>query len=280
MALSLLGAKSARDVAIPVELRGGRFFAIPRTRDGRTFACWLDTNGSGFVFDSAVERFRLSTAAMKGRRVAALPSFADSANIPPLQGGNALPVFERGSEDKTDPILQGFEGQLGRSWFAGRVWLLDFRHARVTMLAHPLARTSRSIALEFERGSPYLGVRAADDRESLKMSFDIAASAAFAAGVRATSFVRRALFERWHRTHPGWKIERSVSTTPDVDLIVVPRVRVGTVSFANVAFTTRPHDDVFENTLVDGKLGANAYANAVVGIDYSAARLNLEVAPD
>jgi len=48
---------------IPVVVRGGRFFAVPRTTDGRTFRCWLDTDGSGFVFEDTVRSLRIRAAA-------------------------------------------------------------------------------------------------------------------------------------------------------------------------------------------------------------------------
>ncbi|MBV8583615.1 MAG: hypothetical protein JO241_06430, partial [Candidatus Eremiobacteraeota bacterium] len=59
--LPLMGivTQSAREIALPVELRGGRFFAVPKLVDGRDFACWLDTDGSGFIFADSVARFAL-----------------------------------------------------------------------------------------------------------------------------------------------------------------------------------------------------------------------------
>jgi hypothetical protein len=93
VALPLLGLASSGDVLIPVEIRGGRFFAVPRASDGQIFRCWLDTDGSGFVFDSAVERFQLRNDTVNGMRVAALPNFMPGQGIPPLRAGSALPVI-------------------------------------------------------------------------------------------------------------------------------------------------------------------------------------------
>jgi hypothetical protein len=112
------------------------------------------------------------------------------------------------------------------------------------------------------------------------MSFDIAASISSAAQnasrVIATSFVRRDVFERWRSEHPQWRVDRGVSTIAGVDAITVPEVRAGEVRLTDVAFTTRPGDDVFDGSGVAGKLGANAYAGRIVTIDYPNARLRIE----
>lgn len=277
-ALPLLGLASSGDVLIPVEIRGGRFFAVPRSSDGQIFRCWLDTDGSGFVFDSAVERFRLRTDALNGMRVAALPYFMPGKGIPPLPAGSSLPIIAQ-RDTVSDPILKGFDAQLGRTWFADRRWLLDFACARIKMLDRPMPWRSAPAALNFENGYPYVPVHAPPDAPALMMSFDIAASVAYSAhdptppAVEATSFVRRVVLEHWHSIHPDWPVHRNVSTIRDVDEISVPLLRVGTTLFADVAFTTRPADDVFEGSSLDGKLGANAYRMSTVAIDYPGAKI-------
>src|ERR1700761_5553928 len=129
---AIAAAPAAGDNEIPVEMRGGRFFAIPRVADGRTFACWLDTDGSGFIFEDTVGAFHLSEHAMSGKRRVTLPAFT-APSIPPLGGTGDLPVFERSAQDRADPILKGFDAQLGSTWFANRTWRLDWRASRCTM---------------------------------------------------------------------------------------------------------------------------------------------------
>jgi hypothetical protein len=280
--LPLLGAtENEGDLQIPVDLRGGRFFAVPQTIDGRNFACWLDTDGSGFVFDSAVERFELLTSVSGGSHVAALPRFAPTRSIPPLVTSTTLPIFERTASDLADPILQGFDAQLGGSWFAQRAWRLDFVRGTMTMLASPsLASTTDVLKLSFEELSPQVRVRVGDEPD-VAMSFDIAASVAYlpryAEGVevRATSFIPRATLERWRTKHPEWVVDRNVSPTAGVDRIIVPEIYLGKNRLDNVAFTTRPDDDVFAGGRAGGKLGASAYGNRVVWIDYTNATIRL-----
>ena len=271
------GLLAASDIVIPVELRAGRLFAVPRTLDGRTFACWLDTDGGGFIFASAVKDFGLKTYSAEGATVAELPRFAEGRGIPPLVVGSALAVFTRSPADRADPILSGFDAQLGATWFARRAWRFDFRQGSLAMLAAPIPPNA-GVAIAVERGYPSLPVRIADDAGEVAMSFDTAASVAMRApahdgGVRATSFVRRETFDRWHADHRDWSVARDIGAEPGIDEIVVPIVRVGATIFSNVAFTTRPGDDVFENDVVKGKLGANAYAGCVVLVDYPNARI-------
>lgn len=280
-AIVLAGASGAGDVAVPAELRGGRLFAVPRTVAGEIFACWLDASGGGFIFDAAAERFRLAVHAAGGMTSAELPAFDPARGLPRVHGGT-LPVFERTASDRADPILQGFEAQLGRTWFSGRRWRLDFRRGTVTMLAGSLAATEDAVPVQSIGGYPYVRVDVDGDGELL-MGFDTAASVAYApsfAGgtvVQATSFVTRAQFERWVSAHPAWTVERNVSTLTGVDRITVPRLRLGTATFSDVAFTTRPNDDVFDGMAGDGaKLGANAYRNVRIIIDYPAGRLRVE----
>jgi hypothetical protein len=279
--LALIGATGG-DLSIPVELRGGRFFAVPRTADGSIFACWLDTSGSGFVFDSSAARFRLATYASNGGRYAALPFFESSDAIPALVGATGLPIFERGASDRSDPILQGFDAQLGRTWFAGRIWRFDFVRGSLDLIAKPPSSHPGAVPLLFDMGYPYLRVEVEDD-PALSMAFDTAASVAYApayaAGVvvQATSFIRHATLERWHGQHPQLPLDRNVGVAAGVDRIVVPRLRAGATEFVNVAFTTRPNDDVFEDSpRLDGKLGSNAYARSTVWADYPSARIWFE----
>jgi hypothetical protein len=272
-ALALVAAAPAGDVDIPVELRGGRFFAVPRVSGAGIFACWLDTDGSGFIFDSAVDTFHLDAHKVEGKRRASLPVFAERS-FPPLSISKDLPVFERGAQDRNDPILQGFDAQLGQTWFQGRTWRFDWPHGRCTMLGGTLDASNANVPVTIERGVPRIPVTVAG--ENLTMTFDIAASVAMnPSTVRATTFVPQAVLDRWRRAHPDWTFARNVGVPQGVDRIVVPELRAGSVTMRNVECTTRPGDDVFEGEDVDGKLGANALAGFVAILDYRTSRLRL-----
>ena len=273
-ALAAVAAAPAADVEIPVQMRGGRFFAVPRVDGGKVFACWLDTDGSGFIFDAAVDTFHLSAHTIDGKRRAMLPAFVPPS-FPPLGTATDLPVFERAAADRVDPILQGFDAQLGRTWFQGRTWRFDWPRGRCTMLGATLDAASANIPVTIENGVPRIAVTVAG--ESLTMTFDTAASVAVKpyAAVRATTFVPQGVLDRWHRAHPDWVFERNVGVPQGIDRIVVPKIRAGSVLLRNVECTTRPGDDVFEGEDVNGKLGANAFASFVAILDYRTSRLRL-----
>lgn len=269
----------SEEIALPVELRGGRFFALPRLARGGAFACRLDTGGSGFVFERAVRRLSLPSRSDGTRALARLPRFDPTHGLPPLvRAGGELAIFDPKGADAADPILQGFDAQLGGSWFADRVWRLDFARPAMSMRLSPLPAALANLPLAFDGTYPRTAVTIGD--ESLAMSLDIAASVALpsagGAVVAATSFVTRAIFERWHSEHPQWIVQRGVSTLAGVDRIVVPEVSAGSALLTSVAFTTRPGDDVFAGGELAGKLGANAYAGRIVTIDYPNARLRIE----
>lgn len=270
------------DVTVPVELRGGRFFAVPQTLDGKIFACWLDTSGSGFIFDSAIAAFGLPFTRENGKRRAVLPPFRAGHDIPAVRSPlGELPVFERSEDDKRDPILRGFDAQLGVTWFDARTWRFDYPGKTLHAIAAGLGAKDASIDLTMDRGVPQVVAVVGDD--AVTMDFDTAASIAYSPEwtlggpeVQATSFIPRATLERWRTLHPSWKVNRDVGSSPGCDRIVVPQVRIGAFVSGPVAFTTRPGDDVFEGENAGGKLGANAYADCVVTIDYPNRRLRLD----
>ena len=295
-ALPAVAAKSG--VVIPTVLEGGRFFATPRVAlDGAMMKLWLDTDGDGFVFSESVARWALPTftdRAKTTRRWTRLPAFVSNASIPmPLGRDGRLVVFRRDADDRKDPILAGFDGQLGASWFQDRVWTFDYRTPAVLLRDAISSDDGARVPLHFATGTDGQRVdqvpllNAVVDGEIRTMSFDTAATVALnerartrladgLPAVRATSFIRRAGLDALRAAHPDWPAVDDVSVQPGMAAIRVPSVRIETVELGPVWFTTRPDDDVFdgEPKLV-GKLGANAFVHRVVSVDYPAAVLAL-----
>jgi hypothetical protein len=289
---------NAATLVIPTVLEGGRFFAVPRVAaDGAVMKLWLDTDGDGFVFSESVARWGLPTftdRAKTTRRWTQLPAFVSDVSIPmPLGREGRLVVFRRDADDRKDPILAGFDGQLGASWFQDRVWTFDYRKPAVLLRDAITSADGARIPLHFATGTDGQRVdqvpllNAVVDGETRTMSFDTAATVALnerararfgdsLPAVRATSFIRRAVLDALRVAHPDWPALDDVSVQPGIAAIRVPSVRIGTVELGQVWFTTRPDDDVFdgEPTLV-GKLGANAFVNRVVTVDYPAGLLAL-----
>ena len=285
-------------VAIPVVLERGRFFAVPRVaRDESVMRLWLDTDGGGFVFSESVARWGLlviADPAGKARTWTRLPAFVPGASVPAPGGREGrLFVFARDDEERKDPILSGFDGQLGASWFQDRTWTFDYRARRVVLRDYIAADDGPRVAVRFAvgpdgrriDGGQFPRFSVAVGGEERAMSFDTAATVAQrdndrsrgsspAPLVKATSFVRRGVFDAWRRAQPDWTVNEEVSVHRDVSAIRVPSVRLGTIELGPVEFTTRPGDDVFDGEPgLDGKLGGNAFAGRVVTIDYPRAVL-------
>ena len=286
--------EAAAVVEIPSVLEGGRFFATPRVAaDGATMKLWLDTDGSGFVFGDAVTRWKLPIlSGPRGRagRWVRLPAFAPDASIPAPAGHDGrLVVFERAAAERRDPILNGFDGQLGASWFQGRCWTFDYRAKRVLLRDRVGADDGRRVRVAFPHdagggridGGEYPSVGVTVGGVVHVMAFDTAATVALGErgmarlggalpAVRATSFVKRSVLAAWRAKHPDWPVVEDVSSTAGISAIRVPAVELDAIALGPVWFTTRPGDDVFEgaDAALDGKLGANAFGDRVVTIDY------------
>ena len=248
------------DVHLPATFRGGRPFLTLTTVDGVKILAWLDTDGSGFITRGLTNRLRLAVSAKR----AALPIFRERV---PLPGGDgSLPVID--DPPKSDAILAGVDVQLGGSWFAGRVWTIDYRNEQV--IWHPDGRAIAADAVNPVRMIAPVGaypiIPVIVNGQALPMALDTAASVVERnGGVVATSFITRARLAQWSTAHPEWTVR---PIAPGIDAIEVSDVNVGAVQLGTVSFTTRPGDDVFEGETVSGKLGSNAWASRVLLLDY------------
>jgi hypothetical protein len=266
------------DDAVPAVLDGGRFFATPRTAGGLRTRWWLDTDGGGFVFSDSARRLQLVGDGPHKRA----PRFAEKSM--PAADDVRLPVLDS-AQAKKDPLLQGFDGQLGASWFIRRRWLFDYPAA--TLRCNAASRASSWFPIELAAGL-YPRARIEIGGAVMNASLDSAASVVvrpdavrrFAdalPAVRATSFVKRSLFERWQSEHPDWPVLRNVGVVASVDAIRVPDVAVGPWPLGGQWLTTRPGDDVFEGESISLKLGPSAFERCVLELDYPRLRIGVVV---
>ena len=240
------------DVRIPTEVRGGRLFAVPRLHDGSKFACWLDTDSEGFIFSDAVARLKLPTHNDAGGATYATP---------PVLGVGPLLVVDRSA---SDPIMQGFDAQIGAPWFAGHTWEFDYRVGALTRLARGLTASNNTVAMAVDKDLARVLVTV--DGTGYNASIDSAATLLTAQGaVVGTSFVPSRTLDSWHRNNTDW----TAGTIADgYTVIVVPQVHIGNILLRNVPFSTRPNDDVFQGDDVDLKLGPNAFYGRIATLDY------------
>jgi hypothetical protein len=258
--LRAAGAPPPPDVDLPALYKGGRPFLRLTAVDGSRVLAWLDTDGSGFITRAAAKRLGLSFNA-SGR--AALPAFAEQ--LPPVGGDGTLPVID---PDPKDPVLAGIDVQLGATWFAGRVWTIDYRNEQIVWNVDGHDITSDAInpvKLHFQHAI-YPTLPVVVEGELIEMSLDTAATVVERAGtIAATSFITHDRLAKWHAAHPDWPVQ---NVSPGVDRIEVTEVKVLSILLGSVSFTTRPNDDVFEGGTLAGKLGSNAWAFRVLMLDY------------
>lgn len=297
-------AASCAPAQLPAVFAGGRAFATPIVdSDARRLRLWIDSDGSGFLFDDVAARYHTIIVAgnTAGQR-ATLPQWSARATIPALTRpairagptesvthGATLPILRR-SDMAGDPIFDGLDGQLGASWLQNRSWTFDYVRGTLALRCDgmdPPHSKAEEIKLSYALdssgklagGLQYPRLSATVDGRSFPTSLDTAASVALSHPgrarmkdqlpiVRATSFAMRSVVARWHAEHPEWRYDANAGSMPGVEAILVPSVSADKVRFRNVWFTTRPDDDVFEGDDVDLKLGPTAFCRSVITIDY------------
>jgi len=249
------------DIELPGVFLGGRPFLRLTTANGTRVLAWLDTDGSGFITEALVRRLNLAVTGMR----AAVPIWREQC--PPPGGDGLLPMLPAG---QNDPLLAGIDIQLGGTWFAHRVWTIDYRNQKIVWHSTNGAAASDAVnpvPMKFtddRRLYPLIPVIV--EREVITMALDTAASVLRGPGdIVATSFVTHERFAKWRTAHPEWPVK---GIADGVDSIDVPGVRVGGVQLGDVTFTTRPKDDVFEGETASGRLGSNACIGRELIIDY------------
>ncbi len=296
MLLSYSPAQGARcrTVEIPSSFEAGRVMARPvAARDGKTLTFWVDSDGAGFLMDDVGAAYgtpAVAPAHSLSPQHYSLPAFAPPG-IPPLTALDAkLPSLRR-ADVANDPIFSGLDGQLGASWLENRVWTFDYQHEHLIWRcdgSDPSHSRNEEIPLTYNvdadgklsGGAQYPDFKVDLDGQTLDAALDTAATVALSraglakigdeAGpaVRATSFATRGLVQGWHAKHPDWPYAPGVGSDSGVDAIRVPAMPAGPVMLRGVWFTTRPHDDVFENETVVLKVGPTAFDGDVLTIDY------------
>ena len=91
---------------------------------------------------------------------------------------------------------------------------------------------------------------------------------------RATSFLTRSQFEKWHKKHPNWRALDNVKTLSGMAMIEVPEVVIGRHAVGPVWFTVQP-DRAFHRYMASmmdkptqGALGGSAFRQLVITVDW------------
>jgi hypothetical protein len=283
-------------------------FATPVTAGGDTLVLLLDTGGgANMLYPSALERLGItSTWERRGAdsiHIANFPALAPGAAIP-LPG----PTWFLGDRLMVAPPqipTPGRDGMLGRTWFADRVWRLDYLSGTIALLGAETRPSSsidapNQVPIGFQvdsagrRTTHFPRIRVQIERDSLDLLLDTGASVVLTDAaikalhegreprVRGTSFIARSVYERWRRQYPAWRVIEHADSVLDTPMIQVPWVRVGGHTVGPVWFTVRPDENFHEfmsqwmDRRIDGALGASALRYFRVTLDYPRAVATFE----
>jgi hypothetical protein len=293
---------SAASQVLPTVYEAGHFYAVPETRDGQRLKLLVDTGGGGgsglyWISQAAAKRLHLQTsdcAVGDGRlTVAPLPDYRPGHALPspgPGPCGAVVMVGPRGGDS--------VDGQLGAGYLPGRIWTFDYPARRLTLegsawrpspAAH-VAQLGFPHRSDGQPGSGFARIVIHVDGQPLDMLLDTGATAhPTPAGGKAsgtptidgegvTSYITTSVLERWHKTHPDWRV---VADGDDISgpkqatrLIEVPDVEIAGWSVGPVWFTERPdhnfHDVMssYMDKQVEGAVGANVFQHFVMTLDY------------
>ncbi len=290
---------SAQPVTIPTQFTENMFYARPVAENGVRLKFYTDSGGGALIYRSVVDTLHLPVLheEIDGKNTdeVMLPRFRKDSAIPsPLGHEGKLFVLP---DDQRLPIFDSdMSGLLGQQWFAGRVWTWDYPNHQLLLRVQgdlPKVSATHRVLLGFKMNQQgqrdpslsFARIRATVDGRSIDLLFDTGASTMMTpqaleeihdghAAHRATSFIAKSIFARWHAEHPDWKvIEKAEEHTGD-SMIQVPSVEIGGYTVGPVWFTERPDKNFTQwmsqwmDKTVYGALGGSALQYLRVTVDY------------
>jgi hypothetical protein len=284
--------------ALPVELASDRWFLVATTASGEPLRIYLDSAGGMFLTKATAARLALAvetetTEDGKGD-VVVFPALAD-AKVP-RSYGDRIPLFDPGDADVAD-------GMFGAPWFRGHAFTFDYPNKRLILRDAPLPAVApeHRVVVHFpvdDKGAPtsaYGRIEMTVDGAAIDMLLDTGATTTLTdeartalggdARARATSFITKTIFDRWHAAHPEWRVIEhadQVGKGDTMPMIEVPIVRVGGYDVGPVWFTWRP-DKAFHEWMAqwmdkptEGALGGDAFHTLRVSVDWATGAATFE----
>lgn len=287
---------------IPAHFHANRIHVTPVTASGDTLHLNTDTGGGPpILLRPAVEELGWPTDTLsrgeRTRQTVSFPDFKAGASVPAPQGPNRFLVFpNRGPAQ----FLEA-DGQLGNTWFAGKVWTFDYGAER--LLHHDSAEglsfePEHTVPLTFRTDSTgrhlhhHARIEATIADSTYSFLFDTGAtlllsdrgqSALGGPPKRGGSFVVASVFDRWRDRHPDWRVvENASGVRGNHALIQVPEVTIAGHTVGPVWFERQP-DQAYQkggklqlDQTVEGALGGSLFQYFRVTADYPGERVHFQ----
>jgi hypothetical protein len=286
-----------RTLLIPTVFDEGRFIVTPMTIDDETIRLIADTAGGTVMFQESADRLKLTatTFASDSQLRVKLPALLKESWIPGSQEPEgSLVVASKTKQRRMANLATDIDGMLGQSWFAGKVWLLDYPAQKMMVYRKRVLRippAAKKLDMGFLRGEN--GIRQINfprititiDGKPHDMLLETGATAFISpqaraelgdprTGRRATCFIVQSVFDQWRKRHPGWRVVENADIETRGPMIEVKDINIAGFDVGPVWFMIRPDVNYREFTSqwtdkrVDGSIGGNALRDLRLMLDY------------
>lgn len=285
-------------IKLPARFINDRVYVCPVTVDGTRLTFYTDSGGGGILIDPAlVQQLNLPVRVQNSEDAEELrvsfPPFQNTASIPAGVEVDELIVIKDlpyGAWAESGSWGQGF---LGATWFANRIWKVDYQNGEMGYLSEGEQYDStgyRAIEVGFQRdgyGTPTMSfprVQASVDGEVFDFLFDTGATVHLSRTVqerlgdgvqfRGTSFIVQSVFDKWRASHPDWLVVEEADELGKHPMIEVPAVTIAGFTVGPVWFTRRRDEDFHQfmsqgmDKQIEGALGGSAFKYFSIIMDY------------
>lgn len=287
---------------MPAHFHANRIHVTPVTTAGDTLHLNTDTGGGPPILLRPVVKelgWSTDTLSRGGRtmQTVSFPDFEAGASVPAPQGPNRFLVFP----DRGPAQFLEADGQLGNTWFAGKVWTFDYGAER--LLLHDSTEDlsfdpEHTIPLAFRTDSTgrhlhhHARIEATIADSTYSFLFDTGATLRLSDNARRVlggpakrggNFVVASVFDRWRNEHPEWRVvENASGRHGNRPIIQVPGVTIAGYTVGPVWFERQP-DQGFQQKLaplmdqpVEGALGGSLFQYFRVTADYPGERVHFQ----
>jgi len=284
-------AEPAPILTLPTVFDDYRFFVVPETYAQAKLPFLTSTGDKSLIYSDVVFELRVPVLSDSGKSSVMLPPLDPKWAVPVPRGNRGqLPIV---SHRYRRPYLTGQHfGILGETWFADRVWTLDYpgHIMQVRPIGDlPNVPEKHKTSLGFARDNVGLRennlptIRVVIGGESFWMLLNTGATAILTdeavktlgdkrPPIRAMSFIIQSQFDAWKTKHK-WRVVENAEKK-GAPIIEVPKITIGGYEVGPVWFMARP-DEYYRVTVsrsvdrtVAGAVGGNALRFFRVTLDY------------